>query len=139
MRWTRLRFATLAVAAVIVVVVLGAVGSFVRPPGGAAPTSPGSPAAFCEAFADGGPMETLGNAIFAARRGDDWTSPARDGITGLLALAERVSGYEREDLLVLARAVAAARGAADPAFDLYYAHVTFLEKYGEGCGLDLGL
>jgi hypothetical protein len=88
----------------------------------------------------------------AARRGDDWMGPARDGITGLLALAERVSGDEREDLLVFARDVAAGSrgvvlyeqsGAVDAAhgaaFDMYLAWDTFLEKYGPGCGLNLGI
>jgi hypothetical protein len=88
----------------------------------------------------------------AARRGEDWMGPARDGITGLLALADRVSGDEREDLLVFARDVEAGSrgvvvylpsGAVDPAhgpaFDMYLASVTFLEKYGPGCGLNLGI
>lgn len=147
-----LRFATLAVAAVIVVAVVVAIGSFVTASPGIAPTSPGSPAAICEAFADGGPVEAVGAAFMAARGGEDWTGPARDGITGLSALAERVSGDEREDLLVFARDVEAGSrgvvvylpsGAVDPAhgpaFEMYLAWNTFIHKYGPGCGLDLGL
>jgi hypothetical protein len=112
----------------------------------------------CEAFAVGGPVETVGDAFMAARGdypdqyGEDWMGPAGQAVAGLRALADRVSGVVRADVLRFARDVeAGARaevfylpsGAVDPArgaaFDMYVAWVTFLEKYGPGCGLNLGI
>jgi hypothetical protein len=120
--------------------------------------SPSQSALVCQAFAADGPIRAVENAFMAARGdypdqyGEDWMGPARDAVTGLRALAERVSGDVREDLLVFARDVeAGSRGvvvylpsgavdpAGGPAFEMYLAWNTFLHEYGPGCGFDLGL
>jgi hypothetical protein len=59
----------------------------------------------CEAFADGGPMDNVAWGFNASRNPDDWPDVLSDGANGLLALAERASGDEREDLLAMATAV----------------------------------
>lgn len=65
---------------------------------------PEAASVICEAFSDGGPMD---NIAFGLPHSDSdiQLGLLSDGVNGLLALAERASGDEREDLLALATAV----------------------------------
>ncbi|HJT63715.1 MAG TPA: hypothetical protein VJ839_02985 [Candidatus Limnocylindria bacterium] len=94
----------------VAVVVLVGVGSLLRPPVVAPPTGPGSPTAspsvVCEAFVEGGPMDNIGTGYQLSGQLDDiYLGKLDDSVTGLLALAERASGDERDDLLAVATAV----------------------------------
>jgi hypothetical protein len=98
-------------------------------------TSPSAPASvICDAFAAGGPIDDLRDALIADMSGENPAVPTRDGIDGLEALAERASGDEKQDLLVFASAVNDAAIAGEGTLGWNDAFEAFYVKYAEGCG-----